>query len=320
MCVRYPLFGLAMGVLGLVSGCASGALRYEQITLDQGGPPAKIDLLYRAGVSGRRPVILMLGGLDPNAPPIWSPGLLADGCILAAFTVEHPPDPDPARRPQWLYFDQRFAHGYTLMGARVPTDAGRVIDYLAKRPDVDVARIGWIGSSSTGIPGLAVAVADKRLKAVVAFVSTGAYQQWFETWHTNGLWQGKTPELWPETLDLLRTHDPILHVDQLYPCAVLLVSGGDDKVVDPRTARAFVNAARPYYAPEPERLRLVIYEGFGHNLPLDVVRMYTEHWFRLYLAPQRPPAAEQVPQTMDAKVRATQINAAPHSAVVGAQH
>src|SRR5207248_4272348 len=107
--------------------------------------------------------------------------------------------------------------------------------------------------------------------------STGAYGEWFKTWKTNGLWVGKTDDLWPETRELL-TDEPIRHVDTMFPCAVLMVNGGNDKVVDPATARSFAAAARPYYASDPSRLRLVIYEGFGHNLPLDVVREHAEHW------------------------------------------
>lgn len=299
---------------------SSGTLRYEVITLDDTAPPATIHLLYRASTLARRPVILMLGSLDPDAPPDWSVNLLADGYMLAAFTVAYPPDPDPARRPQWLVFDQRFAHGYALGGRRAVTDTRRVIDYLVARGDVNPDKIGWLGSSSTGIPGLAVATRGPRLAAVVAFVSTGAYRQWFETWHTNGLWKGASNDLWPETEQLLRQYDPMLHARDLYPTAVLLVCGGDDKIVDPATTRAFVNAARPAYARDPDRLRLVVYEGFGHNLPIDVVRLYAEHWFRLYMHPTNPPPAAPPPPTgLDDSVRRTQINAADHKDTTGSR-
>ena len=57
-----------------------------------------------------------------------------------------------------------------------------------------------------------------------------------------------------------------------------------------------MDAARPYYRGEPERLRLVVYDGFGHNLPVDVVKMYAESWFHLYMHPTRPvPVAASAP-------------------------
>lgn len=296
------------------------ALKFESITLKEGGPEATVQIAYRAGVVKRHPAILMLGSLEAGKLPAWSTGLVDEGYLLAAFSVAHPPDPDPARRAQWLYFDQRFAHSYALGGHRAVTDSKRIIDYLTSRGDVDPAKIGWLGSSSTGIPGLSVVTQGPKLAAIVAFVSTGAYRQWFETWHTNKLWQGKTNELWPETEALLAKYDPILHVGTMFPTAVLMVSGGDDVVVDAKTARAFVRAAKPFYESDPERLRLVIYEGFGHNLPIDVVRMYAEHWFHLYMSPTEPaPVPLKPAKGLKESVVNTQINAADHKKVVGAE-
>ena len=316
---------LALGFIALfttlaVDEAVSNELKFETVTLTNGAAPATIQLAHRPGVVARQSAILMLGSLDQKKLPAWSTNLVNEGFMLAAFSVAHPVDPDSVRRPQWLFFDQRFAHSYVLGGARAPADAGRVIDYLSTRGDVNPQKIGWLGSSSTGIPGLAVAVHDSRLAAIVAFVSTGAYRHWLATWHTNGLWRGTTKELWPETEQLLRKHDPILYADKLFPCAVLMISGGEDKVVDPATARAFVEAARPHYATDPDRLRLLVYEGFGHNLPLDVVQMHAEHWFRLYLHPMRlPPKPSGATGTLEESTRRTQINAADHQKVVGAE-
>lgn len=298
------------------AGDCTAELRFETQVIDDEEPRATVTLLYAPSELAKRPVILMLGALRPQEPPFWSVDLLREGYLLAAFTVDHAPDPDPERRPKWLVFDQRFAHGYVLGGARAPQDAGRVMDYLIARGDVHPDKIGWMGSSSTGIPGLAVATRENRLKAIVAFVSTGAYEHWLQTWHTNGLWVGKTDELWSETQQLLKW-DPIRHVEGLYPTAVLMVSGSEDKVVDPVTARAFVDAARPYYEQDPERLRLVIYEGFGHNLPRDVVKLYTEHWFHRYLHPTRPaPGSDSDAKSLGESAERTQINAAPHRRII----
>lgn len=297
---------------------AKPAVRFESVTLADEGPPATLHLMSCEAQLKQRPVILMLGSLNPEEPPFWSGDLLREGYMLVAFKVDHPLDPDPRRRPQWLVFDQRFAHSYVQGGARAPHDAGRCIDYLISRGDVHPEKIGWMGSSSTGIPGLAVATREKRLAAIVAFVSTGAYEQWLESWHTHGLWRGESKALWPETRELLK-FDPIRHVETMFPVAVLMVSGGDDKIVDPATAREFAAAARPYYAGDPDRLRLVVYEGCGHNLPRDVVKMYTEHWFHLYMHPtQAPPPPPEKPATLDERVKRTQINAGKHEDVIRA--
>jgi dienelactone hydrolase len=310
------IFLSAGAVLQAQDQKSESRLHFEAVTLAKREPPATVHLMYRESKIKLRPVILMLGALQEGKPPAWSTGLLEEGYMLVAFRVAHPPDPDPEKRPQWLVFDQRFAHSYVLGGARAPEDAGRVIDYLTTRADVDPKKIGWMGSSSTGIPGLAVATREPRLAAIVAFVSAGAYEQWLATWHTHKLWRGKTKELWPETRELLK-FDPIRHVENLFPTAVLMVSGSDDKIVDPDTARAFVSAARPYYKNDPERLRLVVYEGFAHNLPIGVVKLYTEHWFRTYLHPTNPPPKSAAKtKSLDESVKRTQINDAKHKVVV----
>jgi hypothetical protein len=98
-----------------------------------------------------------------------------------------------------------------------------------------------------------------------------------------------------------------------------MVNGGADKVVDPSAARSFVDAARPAYASDPDRLRLVVYEGFGHNLPTDIVQMHAEHWFHLYMNPtSAPPKSAAAPADLHQSVVRSQINSADHREIVGA--
>jgi hypothetical protein len=313
------LVGFGLGCLSGWLGLQAAPLRFESVTLKEGGPVATLHVLWCPGAAARHPVILMLGALDPGVPPAWSTNLVQEGWMLCAFSVEHPPDPDPARRPQWLVFDERFAHSYPLAAQRAIADSQRVVAYLRTRADVNLDQLGWFGSSSTGIPGLAVATQGPRLAAVVAFVSTGAYRAWLDTWQPNGLWRGGTNGLWPETKRLLTTVDPLLYASNLWPTATLLVNGGDDKVVDIRSARAFVEAARPAFTNDPARLRLVNYEGFGHNLPPDVVRDYAESWFRLYLHPINPRPGPPAPiHSLAEAARQTQLNTVAHASVVGA--
>lgn len=303
-----------------VKAQATKQIKYETISLKNGDAPITLELAYVPGVVPKYSAILMLGSLRPNGDkwevPSWSTNLLQEGFMLAAFKAAHAPDPDSTRRPQWLYFDERFAHSYVQGGWYAIHDAGTVIDYLQARGDVH--KFGWIGSSSTGIPGLAVATREPRLGAIVAFVSTGAYRSWLQSWQTNGLWKGKTQALWPETETLLPKVDPVLYVKTMYPCAVLMVSGGADKVVDAKTAKEFIGAARPYYEKDPDRLRLVVYDGFSHNLPADVVPMFTENWFRLYLNPTHDaPAPPGAPKDMNESVKRTSITGADHKAITG---
>ncbi len=91
---------------------------YEEIKLADQDPPATVNIVYKKYSVTHHPVILMLGSLNKQEVPFWSERLVSEGYMLAAFSVAYPPDPDPSRRPQWLHFDQRFAHGYTLHGQK----------------------------------------------------------------------------------------------------------------------------------------------------------------------------------------------------------
>ena len=55
-------------------------------------------------------------------------------------------------------------------------DLGRSIDYLESRPDIDKARIGYLGVSQGGAYGVILAAIEDRLKAVV-FLDGGFFQQ-----------------------------------------------------------------------------------------------------------------------------------------------
>ena len=64
----------------------------------------------------------------------------------------------------------------------------------------------------------------------------------------------------------------------------------------------------------------MIYDGWGHNLPRDVVTMFTENWFRLYLHPTKPaPAPPAPPKDLKDSVKRTQINSEDHKDVVGGE-
>ena len=89
-------------------------------------------------------------------------------------------------------------------------DLGRTIDYLATRPDVDVAQLGYVGLSmggSTAVPLLAV---ESRIKAAV--LQSGGIDE--RTW---------TPFLDPVNY-APRIHIPVLMMngryDEWYPVAV----------------------------------------------------------------------------------------------------
>ena len=179
--------------------------------------------------------------------------------------------PDPAAT-QWLYCDQRFA----LATCWAPTHLRLTHCHkLSRAPgDVEPDKIGQLGSSSARIPGLAVATQGPRppssrssALARTSVVRHLAAKRLVES-QTSSLWPGGKPCSANTTQSCTPTS-----------CSHTRTDGKRrrDKVVD-RGARV-CRAARPSYK-SIERLRLVVYEGFGHNLPSDVVRL-PRHWFHL---------------------------------------
>ena len=82
---------VGLGCLSSCLGLRAAPLRFESVTIREGGPTATLNVLWCPGAVARHPVILMLGAIDSNAAPAWSTNLLQEGWMLCAFSVAHPP-------------------------------------------------------------------------------------------------------------------------------------------------------------------------------------------------------------------------------------
>jgi dienelactone hydrolase len=61
-----------------------------------------------------------------------------------------------------------------------------------------------------------------------------------------------------------RPGSPEERLDTFWPCATLLLHGGDDDVVAPGPGLAFIEGLRPAYRDDPDRLRRLLFPGEGH--------------------------------------------------------
>jgi pimeloyl-ACP methyl ester carboxylesterase len=263
--------------------------RSQRVTEDQAGHKLTLDSTWDPNRRPETPrtAVLFLGAMPNLSPSGWARRLLDQGICLAALQVEHPPEPNPQDRPVWLHFDARFAHFYAQIAERTPRDVQRAITLLKNSAEPNIDRFGMLGISTTGIAALAAACRVPDLASVLTFVATGAIQLWLETWKPNGLWKGPPgEEIREATLKLLQAHDPIRHTAGLKGKRVLMINGAEDRVVDLGPARAFAASARNHMD-NSNNLRHVVYEGFGHNLPEDVVGMYAAAWFK--------PGADRLP-------------------------
>jgi cephalosporin-C deacetylase len=166
--------------------------------------------------------------------------------------------------------------GYYYQGAYV--DVIRGVDYLLSRTDIDVSRIGAMGTSQGGGIVLAVGGLDSRVKAVAAHVPflcdmrraaviPGALVKTLLERHG---------ALSSRTLKTLDYFDPANLVERLQ-APVLLSAGGEDAVCPRETIRSVFDRL-------PGIKSLVEYPALPHTSSGDFYRMCWE-WMDRHLRP-----------------------------------
>ncbi len=128
-------------------------------------------------------------------------------------------------------------------------DLQRTVDYLATRPEIDPARLGFIGFSMGTLNGVSFVARDERVRAAV-FCIGGANLSGFQTLPDD-------PPLIEEMRTVLAIVDPINFAAQIAPRPVLCINGRRDETVPLVAAQALFDALG-----EPKRI--VWYDG-GHT-------------------------------------------------------
>src|SRR4051812_16276770 len=118
--------------------------------------PANLYVPRKAGLKAPYPAILLQYGTggNKNTNYIVAIGQIAVSRGLAVLTID---SPDRGERkgkeaPKLNFFDSRF---FQYLG-----DYSRATDYLVTRPEIDAARIGYVGISWGAITGVTYAAHD----------------------------------------------------------------------------------------------------------------------------------------------------------------
>ncbi|HEY7200877.1 MAG TPA: alpha/beta fold hydrolase [Candidatus Dormibacteraeota bacterium] len=216
----------------------------ERIEVDLGGA-RMVAILRRPGGSGRPPLVLLIPGLDSTKEEflLWEDVYLERG--LATLSLDGPGQGEGG-------------DGAGRMRPDYETAVAAVLDRLAGRDDVDLARVGAIGVSLGGYYAPRAASGEPRLRAVVALA--GPYE---------------LTEFWEQAPDV--TRDKLLfHLGVDHPEArerlaafslagraqtirqpLLVVAGRRDRLVPPAHAERL--------AAEAPNARLVVYEAGNHG-------------------------------------------------------
>lgn len=127
-------------------------------------------------------------------------------------------------------------------------DLMRTLDYLATRPDIDRARVGFAGLSMGATMGVPFVALDARVRAA-ALVVGGSY--------LGRAWDAVDPALRDEHRFVNELIDPVHFAALVSPRPVLMVNGLRDEVVTADSARALFEAFA-----EPKQI--IWYDG-GHT-------------------------------------------------------
>ena len=150
--------------------------------------------------------------------------------------------------------------------ARTARDVPVLLDALARRPDVDAARVAVTGMSMGSSTAMVLAWREPRVRVVASIV--GAVDFW---WDVTKLPPGPEQEArkasyGPRLRELVNSLDPKPRFDRLPPKAICLINGGRDEYIDLESIRRFVADLKPLYDKDPDRLRFVPFPEAGHGV------------------------------------------------------
>ena len=291
---RVVLLAVALGACARPAPAPPPALgarpELRETTIEKGWITVRLQLA--PGPAGRRPAVI--GSVpDPEA-------LVAAGAALVTYQVNwdllaplKPPEPVPPPANTvgvWLLASptpRTVGKAYLQL---IANDATRtipeVVDYLATVPEVDPARIGVAGVSTTGFTALQAVAADPRLVAATVLVACGDYHTFL---HLSDLAMNGAPlDLDPAYDRWLRTQEPVAHPARLVHAAVLMVNGADDAAVPTACASETARILRRAYARAgvTERFRFVLLPGAGHDLGELAAHEVLAWWYRWLLEPR----------------------------------
>ena len=200
--------------------------------------------------SGPFACVLLLHGMGANKEDLlksiggW---ILQKGIAVLALDAKHHGERANVRNLDVEQIDD------TMMTSVV--EYRMVLDYLNKRGDVDMQRIGLIGYSMGGWSGAILAGVDSRIQASVLCVSCDSVIDMID-----GLPVSKR----------LPAHyiAPSNYVGHIAPRAMLMINGRNDPLTRPENVRRMFDAAG-----EPKEL---IWASSDHHLPASVMRRGVE--------------------------------------------
>lgn len=210
------------------------------------------DVTYASPKGGRVPALLVEPvtkgqGNGHHAGVVFLPStrggdrfsFLAEGILLAqAGAVSVMIDPPSVRPEPWRSrggFDipeiERDGHVQAVVDVR------RAVDLLTARPDVDPARLAYIGHSYGASLGGAVAASESRFKTLILMAGLPS---WTELYKNNTSVPERTLQKW---LEIIRPLDALNYIGRAAPKSLFFQFAREDQFVTSDAANEYFRAA-----------------------------------------------------------------------------
>jgi len=160
-------------------------------------------------------------------------------------------------------------------------DVGKVIDYAGENLGVDLERVGMMGVSMGAIITLLAATAEERLKAIVSVIGGANFQVLAKksSLYKIGFKTKLVAKFARFAGNLIGKHDPVNKAHLFRSMPVLLLNGENDDIIPLECASSLYEALKPNYQNAPDKLRMKVYEGVGHEYTSEMEKEAVE-WLK----------------------------------------
>ena len=196
-----------------------------------------------------RPAVLFVHWYGPPRPTSNRTQFIPDAVDLASSGVVSLLIDTPWSDPE--YFKKRKREEDYTRSVQQVKDLRRALDVLLAQPNIDPARVAFVGHDFGAMYGVLEAANDKRIRAFVFMAGAPSFSDWFL------YGPAMPPDARQKFIDQLAPLDPVRYVAKLQVPLLLQFANKDEHVAKPR-ADLIVAAAR-----EPKSVQF--YEA-GHEL------------------------------------------------------
>lgn len=241
----------------------------------RGGDNALVPGLLTVPLSSRkgekRPCIILLHGLGGNKSNVFLIGVALARRGYASFAIDIAGHGERPKIEGKAVFDLSLPQMRRL-SAQTVLDLRRAVDFLGARPEIDRARIGFVGISLGGIVGSVFVAEEPRVRAAVLWAAGGDWgglitrsaHPFAQRFRKTGVTD--PAKIAHEMADV----EPTRYIAQFAPRPLLLINGDRDTVVPRASTDALYRAAR-----EPKQM--VFLQG-GHIPDLSAMLAQTLDW------------------------------------------